>query len=147
MADLKPNYWKDKSLGAMSREEWEALCDGCGKCCLYKLEDADTGEVYFTNVHCRLLDPQTGRCSDYQHRAARVSDCVTLTPQVLDNPYWLPNTCAYRRLAEGRDLPAWHPLVSGDPDSMQRAGHSVCGRTLCEDEADDLENHLITWVR
>jgi uncharacterized cysteine cluster protein YcgN (CxxCxxCC family) len=146
MAKLQAHFWEDKPLTALNQAEWEALCDGCGKCCLYKLEDADTGEVYYTNVHCRLLDPQTGRCSDYSHRAERVSDCVAITPKVLENPYWLPNTCAYRRLAEGRGLPAWHPLISGDPDSVRQAGHSVCGRIISEDDADELQNHLVTWV-
>lgn len=148
MAELEPEYWKHKALDAMTPAEWEALCDGCAKCCLYKLEDADTAEIYFTDVHCRLLDPGTGRCSDYANRAARVPDCVTITPEVLKTPYWLPATCAYRRLAEGRDLPVWHPLLTGDPDSARRAGHCVCGRTVSEDDIDDaLENHLITWVR
>jgi uncharacterized cysteine cluster protein YcgN (CxxCxxCC family) len=147
MAELEPEYWKNKPLEALSPAEWEALCDGCAKCCLNKLEDADTAEIYYTNVHCRLLDPETGRCSDYAHRATRVSDCVTITLEVLKNPYWLPKSCAYRRLAEGRDLPRWHPLLTGDPGSVARAGHSVCGRTVSEEEADDLENHLITWVR
>lgn len=148
MAELEPKYWQTKALDALSRAEWEALCDGCGKCCLYKLEDADTAEIYYTNVHCRLLDPERCRCRDYDNRAALVSDCVTITPEVLKNPYWLPSTCAYRRLAEGRDLPRWHPLLTGDPDSARRAGHGVCGRTVSEDDIDDdLENHLIGWVR
>lgn len=147
MAELEAEYWKHKPLAAMSQAEWEALCDGCAKCCLYKLEDIDTAEVHYTNVRCRQLDDSTGRCVDYANRAALVPDCVTITPKVLENPYWLPSTCAYRRLAEGRDLPMWHPLITGDPDSVGRAGHSMCGRTLHEDEADDLENHLIDWVR
>ena len=147
MTDLEPNYWKNKPLSELSPAEWEALCDGCAKCCLYKLEDSDTGEVHFTNVHCRLLDTETGHCSDYPNRSRRVSDCVTITLDILKDPYWLPATCAYRRLAEGKDLPPWHPLVTGDPDSVTRAGHSICGRTICEDDADELENHLITWVR
>lgn len=147
MADLDPEFWKNKPLDKLSPSEWEALCDGCAKCCLYKLEDADTAEIYYTNVRCRLLDPDTGRCLDYRNRAALVSDCVTITPEVLKNPYWLPATCAYRRLAEGRDLPPWHPLITGDPDSVRRARHSVCGRTIHEDEADALENHLVTWIR
>jgi len=148
MTETAPEFWKHKALVEMSQAEWEALCDGCGKCCLYKLEDADTSEVYFTDVRCRLLDPDTARCGNYANRAALVSDCVTITTKILENPYWLPHSCAYRRLAEGRGLPAWHPLLTGDPDSVRRAGHSVAGRTLCEDDIDDeLENHLITWVR
>lgn len=139
-------FWREKNLDEMSREEWESLCDGCAKCCLYRLEDADTREIHFTNVHCRLLDTGSGRCTDYANRSRRVPDCVTITPAVLKDPYWLPKTCAYRLLAEGRDLPAWHPLVSGDPDSVRRAGQRICGRTVCEDEADELENHLVDWI-
>lgn len=147
MSDLEPGYWKNKPLTDLSQAEWEGLCDGCAKCCLFKLEDSDTGEVCFTGVHCRLLDTETGRCSDYANRSKRVPDCVSVTLELLADPYWLPATCAYRRLAEGKDLPLWHPLVSGDPDSVYRAGHSILGRTVSEDEADDLESHLITWVR
>ena len=140
-------FWRGRGLTDFSPEEWESLCDGCAKCCLYKLEDAETREVYYTNVHCRLLDTDTGRCSDYANRSTRVSDCLTITPELLADPYWLPATCAYRLVAEGKDLPDWHPLVSGDPLSPARAGQSVCGRTVCEDEAGELESHLITWVR
>ena len=139
-------FWKEKKLTELSRKEWESLCDGCAKCCLYRLEDEDTRQIYFTNVHCRLLDTQTGRCTDYANRSTRVPDCVTITPAVLADPYWLPRSCAYRLLAEGRDLPAWHPLLSGDPLTVVRAGHRVCGRTICEDDADELENHLVDWV-
>jgi uncharacterized cysteine cluster protein YcgN (CxxCxxCC family) len=142
-----PPFWRHKGLSDLTAEEWEALCDGCAKCCLYKLEDIDTGEVYYTDVHCRLLDAETGRCRDYPNRASLVPDCVTITPEVLRKPYWLPSTCAYRLLAEGRDLPAWHPLRSGDPRSVVRAGECVCGRTVCEDDAGDLEDHLVHWVR
>lgn len=134
-------------MDAFTEDEWESLCDGCAKCCLHKLEDIDTREIHFTNVHCRLLDTATGRCSDYRHRSKRVPDCVTITPDLLNDPYWLPVTCAYRVVAEGRDLPTWHPLVSGAPESTRRAGQSICGRTICEDDADDLENHLVTWIR
>ena len=97
-------------------------------------------------MHCRLLDTESGRCSDYPNRSTRVPDCVTITPAVLEDPYWLPRTCAYRLLAEGRDLPNWHPLVSGDPQTVVRAGQRVCGRTICEDDADELEQHLVDWV-
>ncbi len=139
-------FWIRKALEEMDRQEWESLCDGCAKCCLYRLEDADTREVYFTNVHCRLLDTVSGRCTDYPNRSTRVSDCVTITPAVLQDPYWLPATCAYRLLAEGRDLPSWHPLLSGNPDSVAEAGQRVCNRTICEDDADELENHLVDWI-
>jgi uncharacterized cysteine cluster protein YcgN (CxxCxxCC family) len=130
----------------MNSQEWESLCDGCAKCCLYRLEDEETRAVYFTNVHCRLLDANSGRCTDYPNRSSRVADCVTITPAVLRDPYWLPTTCAYRLLAEGRDLPAWHPLLSGEPDSVARAGQRVCNRTICEDDAMELENHLVDWI-
>lgn len=139
-------FWKRKALDEMTGEEWESLCDGCAKCCLYRLEDEDTRQIYYTNVHCRLLDLDTARCTDYPNRSLRVPDCVTITPEVLRDPYWLPTSCAYRRLAEGRDLPAWHPLVSGDPASVERAGQRICGRAICEDEADSLENHLVDWI-
>ncbi|MCB1726524.1 MAG: YcgN family cysteine cluster protein [Gammaproteobacteria bacterium] len=139
-------FWRQKKLSELDREEWESLCDGCAKCCLYRLEDEDTRDIYFTNVHCRLLDTESGRCSDYPNRSTRVPDCVTITPAVLEDPYWLPQTCAYRLLAEGRDLPNWHPLVSGDPQTVVRAGQRVCGRTICEDDADELEQHLVDWV-
>ncbi len=146
MSTLAPGFWHRKSLAEMNREEWEALCDGCARCCLYRLEDADTGRIHFTNVHCRLLDTATGRCTDYANRSRRVPDCVTITLETLRSPGWLPRHCAYRRLAEGRSLPDWHPLVSGDPDSVVRAGQRVCDRTICEDDADALENHLVDWL-
>lgn len=138
-------FWQRKSLADMSHEEWESLCDGCTKCCLYRLEDADSRAIYTTNVRCRLLDAETGRCTDYAHRAQRVSDCVTITPAVLADPYWLPVTCAYRRLAEGRPLPAWHPLVSGNPDSVAAAGQLACRHSIDEDVAGPLEEHLVDW--
>ena len=146
MAELEPEYWKHKPLAEMSQAEWEALCDGCAKCCLFKLEDIDTAEVHYTNVRCKQLDDSTGRCLDYANRATLVPDCVTITLKELKDPYWLPKSCAYRLLAEGRDLPEWHPLVSGDPDSVVSAGVRICDRTLCEDEADELENHLVDWI-
>lgn len=147
MAELRPGFWRDTALDEMSRAEWEALCDGCARCCLHRLEDEDTREIWFTNVHCRLLDTASCRCTDYPNRSVRVPDCVTLTPDTLADPYWLPEQCAYRLVAEGRDLPGWHPLVSGDPQSVVRSGHAICGRTLCEDEADEPEQHIVTWLR
>jgi uncharacterized cysteine cluster protein YcgN (CxxCxxCC family) len=146
MPDTPIPFWRRQPLDQMTPDQWESLCDGCAKCCLYRLEDEATREIHFTNVYCRLLDAETARCTDYQNRSARVPDCVTITPAVLRDPYWLPKTCAYRLLAEGRDLPAWHPLVSGDPASVLRAGQCACRRSICEDEADALENHLVDWI-
>jgi hypothetical protein len=140
-------FWKGRRLDGLEAAEWEALCDGCAKCCVHKLQDADSGAVYFTNVRCRLLDPATCRCSDYPRRSALVSDCATLTPATLAACDWLPSTCAYRRLAEGADLPDWHPLITGDPMSVVRSGNSVCGRTVPESAADRLERHIVTWIR
>ena len=138
--------WWDQPLSTLDAGQWEALCDGCGRCCLHKLEDEETGELFPTNVACKRLDRKSGRCTDYANRSQRVPDCVTITPAVLEDPYWLPRTCAYRLIAEGQDLPAWHPLRTGDPQSVVRAGHRVCDRTICEDEADELESHLVDWI-
>jgi len=143
MGSLAPRYWETKPLAAMNREEWEALCDGCGKCCLHKLEDEDTGELAPTNVACRLLDRRTGRCKDYRNRRAHVPDCVRLTPEKLKTIDWLPSTCAYRLLADGQPLHDWHPLETGDPDSVRRAGQSVSGWTVSEDDAGPLEHHML----
>lgn len=131
----------------MTPAQWESLCDGCAKCCLNKFEDEDTGEIHYSNVACFLLDHASGRCQDYSNRSTRVPDCVTLTLETLATPGWLPQTCAYRLLAEGRSLPKWHPLVSGDANSVFDSGHSVLGRIVCETEADDPLLHLIEWVR
>lgn len=146
MHDRDLPFWQRKKLTQMSAEEWESLCDGCTKCCLYRLEDEETRVIYYTDVHCRMLDAETGRCRDYAHRTERVPDCVTITPAVLEDPYWLPVTCAYRRLAEGRPLPRWHPLITGDPGSVAAAGQRVCNRTICEDHAGALEEHLVDWI-
>jgi uncharacterized protein len=140
-------FWKTKSLEELSQPEWESLCDGCGKCCLAKLEDEDTGEIHWTSVACRLFDAATCRCSDYEHRLERLADCVRLTPQNVRTIPWLPSTCAYRIVAAGGDLPAWHPLVSGDRESVHRAGISVRGR-ISAGEADiasdeDYLDHLL----
>lgn len=139
---MRDRFW-ELPLGALDRPEWEALCDGCGKCCLHKLEDQTTGELHPTNVACRLLDRTTGRCSDYRDRRAYVPDCVRLTARNVDKLAWLPGTCAYRLRAEGRPLEDWHYLISGDRESVHAAGISVRGWTVSEDEAGDLEHHLV----
>lgn len=141
-------YWAAKTLAQMTRDEWESLCDGCGKCCLHKLEDEDTGDVFYTDVACRLLDDQHCRCQHYDDRQALVPDCLVLQPGDMEDVTWLPLTCAYRLLAEGESLPDWHPLVSGDPDSVHAAGMSVAGRTAPENQVpqDQLEEHIIHWV-
>jgi uncharacterized cysteine cluster protein YcgN (CxxCxxCC family) len=144
MGDMSAGrFWEEKSLDRMSRAEWESLCDGCGKCCVHKLEDEETGELHPTNVACRLLDRRTGRCSDYRRRRVYVPECVRLTPAKLDELDGLPSTCAYRLLANGEPLPEWHPLITGDPESVHRAGQSVRGWTVSEDDAGDLEHHLV----
>ena len=136
------NFW-EQPLATLDRGQWEALCDGCGKCCLHKLEDEDTGELHATNVACRLLDRRTGQCSDYRNRRAYVPECVRLTMRNVADIEWLPSTCAYRLRAGGRPLPDWHYLVSGDREAVHRAGHSVSGWTVSEDDVGDLENHLV----
>ena len=149
MADEAP-FWKTKSLAAMSDSEWESLCDGCGRCCLVKLEDEDDGSIHFTDIGCRLLDGQTCGCRDYANRTARVGDCVRLTPQNLGSLNWLPPTCAYRLLEAGRDLYWWHPLVSGDPASVHAAGISVRGRVVADEDAlpeEKLVDHIVSWPR
>ena len=137
------SFWETKTLREMDRAEWESLCDGCGKCCIHKLEDEETGALMATNVACRLLDRRTGRCTDYKHRRAYVPECVRLTPEKLDQLDWLPSTCAYLLLHEGKPLPEWHPLITGDPESVHKAGQSVRGWTISEVDAGDLEHHLV----
>ena len=136
------NFW-EKPLAALDRGEWEALCDGCGKCCLHKLEDEESGEVHATNVACRLLDRHTARCTNYRGRKAFVPDCVRLTSSRVGALAWLPSTCAYRLRSEGKPLPDWHYLVCGDREAVHRAGMSIRGWTVAEDEAGDLEHHLV----
>ncbi len=143
---MRPRFWERVPLTKLTQSEWEALCDGCGKCCLNKLEFEDTGEVAFTRIACRLLDGDTCRCTQYDIRHQFVPECVRLTPKTLPKiAYWMPQTCAYRRLFEGKPLPDWHPLLTGDPESVHTAGASVRGWTIPEFEVDedDWENHII----
>jgi hypothetical protein len=137
-----PNFW-ERPLESLSRSEWEALCDGCGQCCLHKVEDEDTGEIYRTNVACKLLDLETARCSDYRHRRALVPDCLRLTARNAASLEWLPATCAYRLRADGEPLPDWHYLICGDRDAVHRVGVSVIGKVLSENEAGPLEHHIV----
>ncbi|MSO90085.1 MAG: YcgN family cysteine cluster protein [Acetobacteraceae bacterium] len=140
-----PKFWETKTLEEMSPDEWESLCDGCGRCCLHKLRHDDTGALSFTNVACRLLDVSTARCSDYANRRRRVPDCVNLTPAEVREIDWLPPSCAYRLLAENKPLYWWHPLVSGDVATVAQAGISVAGRAVNERKAGPLEHHVVDW--
>jgi uncharacterized cysteine cluster protein YcgN (CxxCxxCC family) len=138
-------FWQSKTLEEMSGEEWESLCDGCGRCCLHKLRYEDTNALAFTNVACRLLDLDSCQCSDYARRQRKVPDCVRLTPQTVREVDWLPPSCGYRLLHEGKPLAWWHPLVSGDPDTVHQAGVSVRGRAITERRAGMLERHIAAW--
>ena len=143
----RQGFWTDTPLEKMTPSQWESLCDGCGKCCVLKLEDVDTGTVHYTDVGCRLLDCTTARCRDYSQRKSLVPDCVILTADNLNKFAWMPSTCAYRLLFEGKDLPEWHPLITGDRNSPQRAGHSVAGRIFTEADIDEdnLPDHITYW--
>jgi len=139
---LRDKFW-ELPIEALNGAEWEALCDGCGKCCLHKLEDADTGEIHPTNVACKLLDRRSGRCSDYKNRRKYVPDCVRLTLAKLRDMDWLPSTCAYRLRFENKPLFDWHYLLSGDPESVHTAQISVRGWTIAEEDAGEIEYHLV----
>lgn len=145
---MRERFWERYTLEELTPEEWEALCDGCARCCLLKLQDEDSGELYFTRLACEYLDGDNCRCTTYGDRLSRVPDCVRVTPRVARSYDWLPHTCAYRRLARGQGLPAWHPLLTGDPESVHAAGISVRGRTLTEAAVaeEDYEEHIVHWV-
>jgi uncharacterized cysteine cluster protein YcgN (CxxCxxCC family)/very-short-patch-repair endonuclease len=147
-AEKDAPFWKTKSLYQMTEAEWESLCDGCGKCCLIGLEDEETGIVHLTDVSCKLLDGQTCRCTDYENRKSKVHDCVKLTPQNVPDLYWLPKTCAYRLVAQGDDLKWWHPLVSGDPETVHAANVSVRGKVRREKARQSMKSlieAITTW--
>ena len=141
-------WWDEKALGALNDDEWEALCDGCAKCCLHKFEDEESGQVYYTNLRCGHLDEQTCRCRDYAERSRLVPNCVALRPAGRDNFGWLPQTCAYRLRAQGELLPDWHPLVSGTMDAMHQAGISIRGRSISDEHVhpDEYEEHIVRWL-
>lgn len=149
MEQIRPQFWKKYQLTELNPTEWEALCDGCGQCCLVKLEDEDTHEIAYTKVACTLLDCSTGQCSDYVHRKEKVLDCVQLTPEVIHNIRWLPSSCAYKRLQEGKSLPTWHHLNTGSRTSVREARKSVAGRCISEASIheDDIEDYIVRWVR
>lgn len=140
-------FWR-KPLESMTRAEWESLCDGCGRCCLVKLEDEDTSETFYTDVTCQLFDAGTCRCGDYLNRQSKIPDCIKLTPEAVRTISWLPPTCAYRLIRESRDLPWWHPLVSGRPETVVEAGVSVRGKIAAHENdvlPEDLPGHIVTW--
>jgi uncharacterized cysteine cluster protein YcgN (CxxCxxCC family) len=141
---MKP-FWIEKKLDELTLVQWESLCDGCGRCCLQKLQNPTTGKVYYTWVSCFLLDIRTCRCSNYELRHVLVPDCLRLEPDNIPKLRWLPSTCAYRRMAEGRELPEWHPLVTGTPDSVHTTGHSIRSHAISEEHVhpDDLINYQI----
>jgi uncharacterized cysteine cluster protein YcgN (CxxCxxCC family) len=141
------SFWEKKSLEEMTIEEWEALCDGCAKCCLHKIEDDETGQVYYTRVACQLLDVDQCRCMDYENRSKFVSDCLQLTPKAVRENDWLPKSCAYRRLAEGRGLAWWHPLISGEQMTVPKICSAIYGKILPEKRIDlsQLEGLIIDW--
>ena len=139
-------FWRRKRLAEMTPAEWESLCDGCGLCCLHKVIDEDSGDIAVTDVACRLLDLDSCRCRDYANRRRQVPDCVHLTAATTPNLNWLPATCAYRLVDQGRDLYWWHPLVSGDPETVHRAGISARGMAVSEDDVDDLDGHVQAWL-
>ena len=140
------NFWKNKKLTELTTEEWESLCDGCGKCCLHKLEDEDTGKIFFTNVACKLINLNTCRCTRYNERTQLIAVCLDLKQYDFAQYNWLPATCAYRLLNEGKELPVWHPLLSGSTTSVKRAGISINSYAIKESATMNLEDHIIEWL-
>jgi uncharacterized cysteine cluster protein YcgN (CxxCxxCC family) len=134
---MTTQFWQDKRLNEMTNDEWESLCDGCALCCMNKIEDEDSGEIFYTNTACELLDLSTCRCSDYANRERKVPDCLQLTVATVGDYDWLPGTCAYRRLANGQGLADWHPLVSGRPESVHEAGISMLGQMVPDEDHED----------
>jgi len=147
MNDDQMPFWEAKTLEEMTDEEWESVCDGCGRCCLHKLEDDETGEVHFTRVSCKLLNVSTCRCSDYADRFSQVPDCLTIKPLTREKINWLPESCAYRKLSEGKPLENWHPLISGTSQSVHSSRISVSDRCISETEVADSDYffHLVQW--
>ncbi|MBV7259089.1 YcgN family cysteine cluster protein [Erythrobacter crassostreae] len=144
MGELRDQFW-ELPLAKLTRAEWEALCDGCGRCCLQKIEDADTGAIEDTNIACLLLDTGSAQCSDYRNRKAFVPDCLRLTLAIVEDVPWLPKTCAYRLRAENKPLHDWHYLISGDRETVKHAGVSVAGRVVSETDAGPMEHHIVDW--
>lgn len=146
---LRERFWEHYALDQLTLAEWEAVCDGCGLCCLVKLEDEDTHEVAYTKLACKLLDCKTARCTDYANRKQHVPDCVQLTPDMVGQLHWLPPSCAYKRLDNGQKLPRWHPLITGNAKSVREARKSAAGRCIPETDIaeDDVEDYVVRWVR
>ncbi len=138
-------FWQHKTLVQMTESEWESLCDGCGKCCLNKLIDDETEKLHFTNVACKLLNTKSCRCKKYEQRFKLVPDCVKVSLEDIDQFHWLPKTCAYRLLVEGKSLPEWHPLLTGNQSAMHAGGFSIRGKVVSELAAGDLEDHVVDW--
>ena len=141
----KDNFWKSKTLKQMTNDEWESLCDGCGKCCLHKLEDIDTGEISVSNVSCMYLDLKTCGCMDYENRHKNVKDCIKLTPETINKINWLPNTCSYKLVLNNDDLPDWHHLLSGDKNTIHERGMSVKNFSISEKDISDVNEYILDW--